>query len=176
MKHQTNKKGYTTKSQLRVFFCDDHVTFKSPPTNALLLCIVNCSGSGCWLALSHRLRTPNEGINQRYLKKLGRCGRQYIIWQYLKIWDWDWFFGRAVKTISSLGVRSPWLYITRDWNCFANFTNFWIPLRSIYSFACTATFLWSFDWLKVWSRLLLIFVTGLVFQSSRNGVIHTVIF
>ena len=27
---------------------------------------------------------------------------------YLKIWDWDLIFGRAVKAISSLGVRSPW--------------------------------------------------------------------
>ena len=26
---------------------------------------------------------------------------------YLKIWDWDLIFGRAVKVISSLGVRSP---------------------------------------------------------------------
>ena len=41
----------------------------------------------------HGLRTLNEGINQRYLKN----------------WDWDWIFGRAVKAISSLGVRSPWL-------------------------------------------------------------------
>ena len=30
-----------------------------------------------------------------------------VLWPYLKIWDWDWIFGRAVKTISSLGVRSP---------------------------------------------------------------------
>ena len=28
---------------------------------------------------------------------------------YLKIWDWAWIFGRAVKAISSLGVRSPCL-------------------------------------------------------------------
>ena len=27
---------------------------------------------------------------------------------YLKIWDWDWIFGRAVKAFSSLGVHSPW--------------------------------------------------------------------
>ena len=27
----------------------------------------------------------------------------------LKIWDWDWIFGRAVKAIFSLGVRSPWM-------------------------------------------------------------------
>ena len=31
------------------------------------------------------------------------------IWPYLKIWDWDWIFGRIVKVISSLGVRSPCL-------------------------------------------------------------------
>ena len=30
-----------------------------------------------------------------------------MLWPYLKIWDWDLIFGRAVKTISSLGVRSP---------------------------------------------------------------------
>ena len=33
----------------------------------------------------------------------------------LKIWDWDWIFGRAVKAVSSLGVRSPWMH--------ANFKN-----------------------------------------------------
>ena len=56
----------------------------------------------------HGLRTPNKGINQRYLKnlKLGRCGRQNMLRPYLKLWDW--IFGRAVKAISSLGVRSPW--------------------------------------------------------------------
>ena len=31
---------------------------------------------------------------------------------YLKIWDWDWIFGRAVKAIFSLGVHSPWLGCT----------------------------------------------------------------
>ena len=41
-------------------------------------------------------------------EKLGRCGRQNMLPPYLKIWDWDWIFGHAVKTISSLGVRSPW--------------------------------------------------------------------
>ena len=29
---------------------------------------------------------------------------------YLKIWEWEWIFGRAVKAISSLGVRSPWIW------------------------------------------------------------------
>ena len=28
---------------------------------------------------------------------------------YLKTWEWEWIFGRAVKAISSLGVRSPWV-------------------------------------------------------------------
>ena len=27
---------------------------------------------------------------------------------YLKIWDWDWIFSRAVKSISSLGICSLW--------------------------------------------------------------------
>ena len=41
-------------------------------------------------------------------EKLGRCGRQNILRPYLKIWDWEWIFGRAEKAISSPGVRSPW--------------------------------------------------------------------
>ena len=41
-------------------------------------------------------------------EKSGRCGRQNMLPPYLKIWDWDWIFGCAVKAISSLGVRSPW--------------------------------------------------------------------
>ena len=43
-------------------------------------------------------------------EKLGRCGRQNMLWLHLKIWDWDWIFSRAVKAISSLGVCSPWAY------------------------------------------------------------------
>ena len=56
--------------------------------------------------LLHGLRTPNEGINQRYVsEKLGKCGRQNILWPYLKIWELESICGRA---ISSLGIRSPW--------------------------------------------------------------------
>ena len=44
-------------------------------------------------------------------EKLGRCGRLNMLPPYLKIWDWDWTFGRAVKTISSLGVCSPWFVL-----------------------------------------------------------------
>ena len=43
-------------------------------------------------------------------EKLGRFGRQNILRPYLKIWDWDWIFGRTVKAISSLGVRSSWFH------------------------------------------------------------------
>ena len=32
---------------------------------------------------------------------------------YLKIWEWEWIFGRAVKAISFLGVRSPCLAQSR---------------------------------------------------------------
>ena len=31
-----------------------------------------------------------------------------MLWPYLKIWEWELIFGRAVKAISSLVVRSPW--------------------------------------------------------------------
>ena len=41
-------------------------------------------------------------------EKLGICGWQNMLRLSLKIWDLDWIFGRAVKAISSLGVRSPW--------------------------------------------------------------------
>ena len=33
---------------------------------------------------------------------------------YLKIWEWDLIFGRAVKAISSPGVRSPWAWTTHS--------------------------------------------------------------
>ena len=43
-------------------------------------------------------------------ENLGRCGRQNMLLLYLKIWEWEWIFDRAVKAISSPGVRSPWYY------------------------------------------------------------------
>ena len=48
---------------------------------------------------------------------LGRCGRQNMLRPYLKIWNWDWIFGRVVKAISSLGVRSPWLQLCQCYAC-----------------------------------------------------------
>ena len=43
-------------------------------------------------------------------EKLSRCGGQNMLWLYLKIWEWEWIFGRAVKAIFTLDVRSPWYY------------------------------------------------------------------
>ena len=54
----------------------------------------------------HGLQTPNKS---KISEKMDWCGRQNMLWPHLKIWDWDWILGRAVKAISSLGVRSPWL-------------------------------------------------------------------
>ena len=41
-------------------------------------------------------------------ENLGRCGKQNMLWPYLKIWEWELIFSHAVKPISSPGVRSPW--------------------------------------------------------------------
>ena len=40
---------------------------------------------------------------------------------YLKIWEWELIFGRAVKAISSPGVRSPW----EGSNIFRKFSTYW---------------------------------------------------
>ena len=56
------------------------------------------------------IETTDYGHPMKAIKKsenLGRCGRQNMLWPYLKIWDWELFFGRAVKGISSPGVLSP---------------------------------------------------------------------
>ena len=47
-------------------------------------------------------------------EKLGRCGRQNMLRPYLKTWDWELIFGRAVKAISSPCVRSPCTYLSRQ--------------------------------------------------------------
>ena len=47
---------------------------------------------------------------------MGRCGRQNMLPPYLKIWEWEWIFGHAVKAISSLGVHGPWLRLCVDFS------------------------------------------------------------
>ena len=59
---------------------------------------------------------------------LGWCGRQNMLRPYLKIWEWELIFSRAVKGISSPGVRSQWsspvpIYIPlrkREWEFIKN--------------------------------------------------------
>ena len=48
-------------------------------------------------------------------------GRQNMLRSYLKIWEWEWIFGRVVKANASQSVRSPWMpridsSIPRTWN------------------------------------------------------------
>ena len=50
---------------------------------------------------------PMKALIKKKSEILGRYGRQNMLRPFLKIWDWDLIFGRAVKAISSLGVRSP---------------------------------------------------------------------
>ena len=54
-------------------------------------------------------------------EKLGWCGRQNMLRPYLKIWDWDWIFGSAVKAVSFLDIRSPWLSAFSCWHFFTVF-------------------------------------------------------
>ena len=48
----------------------------------------------------HGLRTPNEGINQRNLKCLGRMWQTNILWLQLKNWVWGVILSRDLQAIS----------------------------------------------------------------------------
>ena len=85
-------------------------------------------------------------------EKLGQCGRWNMLWLYLNIWDLDWIFGRAVKAIPSLGVRSLWskviFYLRNYWPYLKNieFNFFWTQSKNFLSYSrwiglvCTANF------------------------------------
>ena len=62
--------------------------------------------------LSSRTTDTQWRHKSKISEKLGRCGRQNMLSPYLKIWEWEWIFGCAVKAISSLGVRSPCLALS----------------------------------------------------------------
>ena len=58
---------------------------------------------------SSRTTDTQWGRKSKISEKVGRCGRQNMLRLYLKNWEWEWIFGRAVKAISSLGsIRSSW--------------------------------------------------------------------
>ena len=64
-------------------------------------------------ATSNKPRTTDTQWRHKSKKSenLGRCGRQNMLRPYLKIWEWELIFGRAVKAISWPGVRSPCVYV-----------------------------------------------------------------
>ena len=82
--------------------------------STLLYCLEPVANHHLTDTVAHGLRTPSEGINLKKSENLGRCGWQNMLWPYLRIWDWDWIFGRAVKAFFSPGVRSPCSF-TLDW-------------------------------------------------------------
>ena len=49
---------------------------------------------------------PMNWHKSKISEKFGRCGRQNMLRPYLKIREWEWIFGRAVRAIFCLGVRS----------------------------------------------------------------------
>ena len=55
-----------------------------------------------------------------------------MLWPYLRTWNWDWIFGRAVKTIFSPGFRNPCLRLFD----FENFST--LCIYSILPFAYSA--------------------------------------
>ena len=48
-------------------------------------------------------RTMDTQLRHKSKKSenLGGCGRQNVLRPYLKIWEWEWIFGHAVKAVSS---------------------------------------------------------------------------
>ena len=77
--------------------------------------VINERPKGSIWTIWHQARTTDTQWRHKSKKSefLGRCGRQNMVRPYLKIWDWDLIFGRAVKEISSPGVRSPWVNISK---------------------------------------------------------------
>ena len=69
---------------------------------------IRCCGKVIWYYLGPRTTDTQWRHKSKISENLCRCGRQKMLRPYLKIWEWEWIFGRAVKAISSLGVRSPW--------------------------------------------------------------------
>ena len=79
----------------QITFCADVGKIWSAISNSVFRCHCPRTTDTQW---RHKLKIS---------EKLGRCGRQNMLRPYLKIWEWEWIFGRAGKAISSLGVRSP---------------------------------------------------------------------
>ena len=61
-----------------------------------------------WICSESRTTDTQWRHKSKISEKMGRYGRQNMLPPYLKIWEWEWIFGCAVKAFSSLGVLSPW--------------------------------------------------------------------
>ena len=88
-----------------------------------------------------KARPRTTDIQWRHKSKksenLGRYGRQNMLRLYLKIWEWELIFGRAVKAISSPGVRSLWHYLWQkinDLHLVSNYFNACLPSALKYEF------------------------------------------
>ena len=54
-------------------------------------------------------------INQRHLKICVDVADTVLMHRpYLKIWEWEWLFGRVVKIIFSLGVTDITILFKKD--------------------------------------------------------------
>ena len=59
----------------------------------------NCSLPLFYCKTFKKRETSNSkmhGLRTKKSENLGRCGRQNVLWPYLKIWEWEWIFGRSV--------------------------------------------------------------------------------
>ena len=97
------QEGKNISAKMTCYFLNFHSKFKvvlgsrtKNSTDATALCPHSRTTDTQW-----RHKSKNS-------ENLGRCGRQNMLRPYLKIWDWDLIFGRAVKAISSPGVHSLW--------------------------------------------------------------------
>ena len=70
---------------------------------------MNCRWVGDWYCTKARTTDTQWRHKSKKSENLGRCGSQNMLRLYLKIWNWDLIFGRAVKAIFSPGVRRPCL-------------------------------------------------------------------
>ena len=89
---------------------------------------------------------------------------------YLKIWDWDWIFGRAVKAILSLGVRSPWLplFTIEKWNInllLGSKGHIWMTCSMFFfPLPCQIFFSWVDYVLKISNKPIIFINRGFIYQ------------
>ena len=83
-----------------------------------------------------------------------------MLWPYLRIWEWEWIFGRAVKAIFSLGVRSPcslpWHHAQLTFKrTLARWYTQWSgnlikPISSFWSKFCKMSrWQWNYSWIPI---------------------------